>query len=166
MTNEMVELYFLEPEVSGNHGEQTVYGSAENVKREGISGKIQFLHYEFQGWLGDDLAEATPAFIISSRLEEALRNSHLKDCKIEPCLITASDEFKERQPDIAIPAFYRWIPLGTIDVEGQTYKNWSGHHFCLSAKGELVVTKTALDLLKKFSMDHCDVIPLTPVQIS
>lgn len=149
-------LYFLEPEVSGGHGEQTIYGTDEKVAKEGVSGKIKFLHYEFEGWLGDDLLESTPAFIISSYLENELRKSSIKDFKLEKCLITISDTFIEQYPNKEIPAFTRFIPLGTVELEGTSFKNWSGHHFCLTAKGELVVTQQAFNLLEKFSMSHCD----------
>lgn len=154
-------LYFIEPEVSGGHGEKTIYGTEESVAKEGISGKIKFLHYEFEGWLGDDLLESTPAFIISNHLESELKNSEFTDYKLEECLITMSDVFMELYPNKEIPSFTRFIPLGTVEVEGENFNNWSGHHFCLSLKGELVVTQKALDFLKKFSIKHCDITSLT-----
>ncbi|MEI3611233.1 hypothetical protein [Pseudogracilibacillus sp. SO30301A] len=153
-------LYFLEPEVSGGHGEHTIYGTEEDVAKEGISGKIRFLHYEFEGWLGDDLLESTPAFIVSRNLEDELKKSEFKDYKLEKCLITMSDVFMELYPNKKLPSFARFIPLGTVEVEGEHFNNWSGHHFCLSSKGELVVTKKALDFLKKFSIKYCDITSL------
>lgn len=153
-------LYFLEPEVSGGHGEHTIYGTEEDVAKEGISGKIRFLHYEFEGWLGDDLLESTPAFIVSRNLEDELKKSEFKDYKLEKCLITVSDVFMELYPNKKLPSFTRFIPLGTVEVEGEHFNNWSGHHFCLSSKGEFVVTKKALDFLKKFSIKYCDITSL------
>ena len=132
----------------------------ENVAKEGISGKIKFLHFEFEGWLGDDLLESTPAFIVSSNLENELKKSEFKDYKLEKCLITKSDVFMELYPNKEIPSFTRFIPLGTVEVEGENFNNWSGHHFCLSSKGELVVTQKALDFLKKFSIKHSDITSL------
>ncbi|MED1608082.1 hypothetical protein P4U90_22455 [Cytobacillus kochii] len=154
-------LYFLEPEVSGGHGEDTIYGTEEEITTKGISGKVKFSHYEFEGWLGDDLLESTPAFIVSSKLGAELENSDFIDYKLEECLITTSDEFKEMYPDIEIPAFSRFIPLGKIEVEEDHFKNWSGHHFSLSSKGELVVTQEALDFLNRFSIDNCFITHLT-----
>lgn len=156
-----MKLYFLEPEVSGGHGELTVYGTEEDIAKAGISGKVKFLHYEFEGWIGDDLLESTPAFIVSSKLETQLENSNFKDYKIEKCLITTSVEFKEMYPSKEIPLFSRFIPLGKVEVEGENFKNWSGHHFCLSPKGELVVTKEALDFLKRASIDNSYITTLT-----
>lgn len=154
-------LYFLEPEVSGGHGENTIYGTEEEIATEGISKKVKYLHYEFEGWLGDDLLESTPAFIVSSRLATELENSDFIDYKLEECLITKSDMFIEMYPEKELPEFIRFIPLGKVEVEGENFKNWSGHHFCLSSKGELVVTQEALDFLKKFSIDNCFITPLT-----
>lgn len=153
-------LYFLEPEVSGGHGEYTIYGTEDDIATEGISGKVKYLHYEFEGWLGDDLLESTPAFIVSSILETELENSDFIGYKLEECLITTPDKFKEMYPNKEIPAFSRFIPLGKIEVEGENFKNWSGHHFCLSPKGELVVTQEALDFLKRVSIDNCYITPL------
>lgn len=153
-------LYFLEPEVSGGHGEYTIYGTEDDIATEGISGKVKYLHYEFEGWLGDDLLESTPAFIVSSILETELENSDFIGYKLEECLITTPDEFKEMYPNKEIPTFSRFIPLGKIEVEGENFKNWSGHHFCLSPKGELVVTQEALDFLKRVSIDNCYITPL------
>jgi len=156
-----MKLYFLEPEVSGGHGEHTIYGTEQDIEAKGISGKVEYLHYEFEGWLGDDLLESTPAFIVSNILQTELEKSNFKDYKLEECLITTSDEFKEMYPNKEIPTFNRFIPLGKIEVEGEKFKNWSGNHFCLSPKGELVVTQEALDLLKRVSIDHTYITPLT-----
>jgi hypothetical protein len=156
-----MKLYFLEPEVSGGHGEHTIYGTEEDIAIEGISGKVKYLHYEFEGWLGDDLLESTPAFIVSSNLGTELENSDFSDYKLEKCLITTSDDFKEMYPNKNIPEFSRFIPLGKIEVEGDNFKNWSGDHVCLSPKGELVVTQDALDFFKRVSIDNCFITTLT-----
>ncbi|WP_254660830.1 hypothetical protein [Bacillus sp. FJAT-27225] len=130
------------------------------MKRGGISGKVKFLHYEFDGWLGDELVESTPAFIVSSRLAEGLKQSEFKGFTLQDCLVTASDEFEELYPDIELPNFVRFIPQGTVELEGEQFKNWSGHDFCLSAKGELVVTEKALAFLNNYSINNCEIVVL------
>lgn len=62
----------------------------------------------------------------------------------------------ELHPNKEIPSFTKFIPLETVEGEVENFHNWSGHHFCLSSKGELVVTQKALRFLKKFSIKHCD----------
>ena len=65
-------------------------------------------------------------------------------------------------PNKELPTFSRFIPLGKIEVEGENFKNWSGNSFCLSPKGELVVTQEAMDFLKKkVSLENCYITPLT-----
>ncbi|MCM3162668.1 hypothetical protein [Metabacillus litoralis] len=98
---------------------------------------------------------------MSSKLGTELENSDFIDYKLEECLITKTDEFIEMYPDKEIPTFSRFIPLGKTEVEEENFKNWSGHHFCLSPKGELVVTQEALDFLNRFSIDNCLITPLT-----
>ena len=55
-----MNFYFLEPEVAGGHGEQTIYGTKESVIKKGVSGRVVFLHYEFEGWLGDFWSQHQP----------------------------------------------------------------------------------------------------------
>ncbi|WP_411334002.1 hypothetical protein ACK1LH_19385 [Metabacillus indicus] len=155
-----MKLFFIEPEVAGGHGNQSIYGTEQDILTDGISGRIKFLHYEFQGWLGDDLLEATPAFIVSHKLKAELMSSTFTDFKLEECQITVSDALKELDYAKKIPPFTRLIPFGKIRIDGERFENWSGHHFCMSSKGELVVTQEALDLLKRVSLNHCDIIPL------
>ncbi|MDR4904621.1 hypothetical protein P4T54_11485 [Bacillus mycoides] len=152
-----MNLYLLAPEVAGGHGEQTVYGTEKEIKEEGISGKVQFLHYEFYGWLGDDLLESTPCFIVSDKFKNALESSQLRDFKIEKCLISLSEEFQELYPDKKIPDFWRLTPIGTVTTENAHYTDWSGHHFCLSSRGDLVLTEEVLLFLKSFALNHCDI---------
>ena len=59
--------------MSGGHGEQTIYGTEEDIAKEGISGNIKFLHYEFEGWLGDNHLESTPASLSVLALTERIR---------------------------------------------------------------------------------------------
>ncbi|MDF9451472.1 hypothetical protein [Bacillus toyonensis] len=152
-----MNLYLLSPEVAGGHGEQTIYSVEKNIGTEGISGKVQFLHYEFYGWLGDDLLESTPCFIVSEKLKNALLSSELKDFKLEECLISLSEEFQELYPDKELPNFWRLIPLGTVNHGNRNYSEWSGHQFCLTPRGDLIVTEEVLSFLKSFTLKHCDI---------
>lgn len=152
-----MNLYLLSPEVAGGHGEHTVYGTEKNIGTEGISRKVQFLHYEFYGWLGDDLLESTPCFIVSEKLKNALLSSELKDFRLEECLISLSEEFQELYPDKELPNFWRLIPLGTVNHENGNYSEWSGHQFCLTPRGDLILTEEVLSFLKSFSLKYCDI---------
>lgn len=154
-------LYLLEPEVSGGHGEKTIYGEQKDIQQKGISGKVLFLHYEFDGWLGDEILESTPCFIITENLEQDLSKVFQLDYLIEDCIISTSEEFRELYYNKELPKFSRFKPVGTVLVENENYKDWSGHHFCLSQKGELVVTEEALSVLKQHSLNYCEITDLT-----
>ncbi|CAM4311373.1 hypothetical protein TU52_18515 [Bacillus cereus] len=155
-----MNLYLLSPEVAGGHGEKTIYSKEKNIGTEGVSGKVQFLHYEFYGWLGDDLLESTPCFIVSEKLKNALLSSELKGFKLEECLISLSEEFLELYPDKELSNFWRLIPLGTVNHENGNYSEWSGHQFCLTTRGDLIVTEEVLSFLKSFTLKYCDILLL------
>lgn len=151
-----MELYLLEPEVSGGHGVRTEY----EINKEARP-KVLYLHYEFDGWLGDELLESTPCFIISKELDNKLSKLFKNDYITEDCLITKSEEFEEFSPYKDLPEFIRFIPLGAVKVVDGLFSNWSRHHFCLSQREELVVTNEALKVLKQLKIDNCDITPLT-----
>ncbi|WP_074033976.1 hypothetical protein [Bacillus massilinigeriensis] len=76
-------LYFLEPEVSGGHGEYTIYGTEDDIATEGISGKVKYLHYEFEGWLRDDFLESTPCnrqVVLNTFCSLSLNTFCVKNC--------------------------------------------------------------------------------------
>ena len=152
-----MSLYQLDPEVCGGHGSKTIYGETNEVEEYGISAKVKYLHYEFDGWLGDSLIESTPCFIVLDSLKQILSELFKNDLSFEECLITTSEEFREMYHDITLPNFIRIIPRGKVKLERGKYTEWSGHNFCLSQKGELVVTSDALTALKQFQLSFCDV---------
>ena len=62
-----MEYYLIEPEVAGGIGEHSV------IDRSSGKMVVRKLHYEFDGWLGDELLESTPCFIVSERLDSRNR---------------------------------------------------------------------------------------------
>ncbi len=59
----MSNYYVVEPEVAGGCGPHSV------VDQQHGRPKVLRLHYVFEGWLGDDLLESTPCFIILNKPE-------------------------------------------------------------------------------------------------
>lgn len=59
-----MNLHLLEPEVAGGLGENSTFNS---------KGEVEFLHYEFQGWLGDELLESTPCFIVTESMAHSIQ---------------------------------------------------------------------------------------------
>lgn len=127
-----MNLYLLEPEVAGDFGGNTIVENFNLVRQKGERPKIKHLHYNFTGWLGDELLECTPCFIVTDTLAKSIKESTLTGYDFENIEISADDEFKEMHPDISLPRFMRFIPKGNVNVDGEKYTKWSGDDFCLS----------------------------------
>lgn len=152
-----MNLYLLEPEVAGGLGENTTF--LDDTYQNGVE-KISHLHYDFYGWLGDELLESTPCFIVTEALAHTIQNSPLKGYLLDEVEITMSDEFKELYPNETLPNFKRLVPLGKVFVEENDYRNWSHEDFCLSQDLSFVVSATAFEVLKKHQLNYCDVFEL------
>ncbi len=74
----LVPFYLLSLEVAGGWGPNT------QVRRETHPPVVTHMHYEFQGWLGDDLLTTFPEFIITEGLLELLRGFAINDCEVLP----------------------------------------------------------------------------------
>lgn len=81
--------YTIEPEVAGGLGADTVMDTSVHPPR------VDRLVYEFAGWLGDDLLEAFPCFIVTERLAEALRDSGLTGFQFAELAVSTTPEFAE-----------------------------------------------------------------------
>jgi len=132
--------YALEPEVAGHLGDHAV------VDRSVHPPVVERLHYEFDGWLGDDLLESFPCFIVTKALRERLTQSGLSGCQFEDAEVSKSDLFEEIHPDRELPEFAWLKVLGRAGVDD----------FGLSPDHRLVVSQRALDALKSFKLDNCD----------
>ena len=150
-------LYIIEPEVAGELGENTSYKNFQNVRLKGERPVVERLHYHFTGWLGDELLEATPCFIVSDEMAKSIDKNALSGCRFEEVEISFSDEFMEMYPNRIIPQFKRMVPTGTIYLENGDFREWSGEDICISQKSYLVVTEKALAVFKNQNIDNCDI---------
>lgn len=142
-----MKLIMLEPEVAGGLGENTIFEPNHNVK---------YLHYEFQGWLGDALLESTPCFIVTDSLAKDLNDNKITGYILENVEISKSDEFKEMYPNRTLPNFKRLVPLGIVEVKDERFNNWSGEDLCISQDKYLVVTEKAFNIISNHSIVNCD----------
>ena len=131
--------YVLEPEVAGGLGGATVANRLSHPPR------VTELEYRFDGWLGDELLESFPCFIVSARIADALRQSKLSGFVLRSVRISCSAEFEKRKPRIVLPAF-EWL-----DVVGTAGKADFGR----DSKHRLVVSEAAKALLDHFQLSHC-----------
>jgi hypothetical protein len=105
------------------------------------------LHYVFDGWLGDELIESFPCFIVSERLATRLSNSGFSGFKLADVEITRSEQYHDIYGDRPLPTF-RWL-----QVEGVPGQD----DFGLSGRAELVVSEAARNVLESFPLSHCEV---------
>jgi len=155
-----LRLFELEPEVAGGFGENTVVSNLDNVRAKRERPIVTHLHYEFSGWLGDEILETTPCFIVTEGLADSIQRSELKGYNFADVETSVTEEFEELYPGTILPKFKRIIPQGTVEVNGNTSLDWSGDDFCLSQKSVLVVSEKALDVIKKHKLDYCDITEL------
>jgi hypothetical protein len=137
----------LEPEVAGELGTDTTF----NYQNE-----VEFLHYDFHGWLGDELLEATPCFIVTENLAMNIQNEKLGGAIFKDLRITPSPLFNELYPDQTLPTFKHMVIFGKVRVNDNTFFEWSGDDFCLSNNSYLVVTNKALEVLKMRQFNYCN----------
>jgi hypothetical protein len=130
--------YTLEPEVAGGIGPRTV------MDRSTHPPIVTTLHYVMDGWLGDELLEGFPVFIVTQRLGVAIKHAGLTGVRTEEVQLTVSDEFQELYPKRPIPPFF-WLKItGKPGV----------HDFGMSKNHRLVISDRALQLMR---LRHCGI---------
>jgi hypothetical protein len=71
--------YFtVEPDVAAGWGEHTVFTRAPGKRTV-----VHKLHYQFDGWLGDELLETSPCFIVSERIARKIELAQLRGARFE-----------------------------------------------------------------------------------
>ncbi|MCX9191955.1 hypothetical protein C3Y87_11110 [Carbonactinospora thermoautotrophica] len=133
--------FLLEPEVAGELGPHTEMDTSVHPPR------VHRLHYEITDWLGDELLESFPCFLISRRLGERAAAEGLTGFELADVEVTLSPEAEELLGDVQLPEF-RWLKV--TGVAGSA-------DFGLTAKAQLVVSERALDVLREGSLENCDV---------
>jgi hypothetical protein len=137
-----MKFYVLDPEVAGGWG--------PNTKFTRVPGKPLVIHtmdYEFDDWLGDELLQTDPVFIVTQRLADRLQARGLNGYFLKPVEVSKSEEFLDNCGNKELPEF-AWL-----DIVGKA----GGDDFGIHTDGRLVVSKTALDVIKTTQLDHCEV---------
>ncbi len=132
---------YLEPEVSGGFGEGT------KLDNSVYPPLVKELHYEFDGWLGNDIVESFPCFLVSEKLKNEIENNVLTGVLFSELTISVSSTFKELYPNKSLPNFY-WLK-----VFGKAGKD----DFGLAKDYRLVVSAKTLHVLKPFNIKEADI---------
>ena len=102
------------------------------------------LHYEFQGWQGDELLESTPSFIVSERGAREIQKTQLTGVTFDEVEVTTSEQFQELYPTRQLPKFV-WLR-----IEGTAGQD----DFGTAPDGRLIASERALGLLRELGISH------------
>ena len=101
----------LEPEVAGSIGGRSVRDTSVHPPI------ISKLHYHFDGWLGDELLENFPCFIVTENLRQIIEKATATGCTFDNVEITKSEQFLQLFPGVELPVFY-WLQItGTAGID-------------------------------------------------
>lgn len=155
--------YVIEPEVAGEIGDNTVYENNKASIGNNEIPQICHLHFVFSGWMGDEILESTPCFLVSEKMKSKIIKNKLSGCVFQEIEMSYSDEFIELYPNRKIPNFYRLIPVNTLYVEKNRYhiqKDMSD--FMISQKYYLILSEKAKDIITiSCTIKNADFTPLT-----
>lgn len=157
-----MSLFVIEPEVSGGIGENTVYQNYDAIVESGAIPIITHLHFVFEGWLGDDILEVTPCFLVSEKLKKMIERESLCGYKFQNIEISLSDNFLEMYPNRELPTFFRLIPLGKVIIQEESYTNWDNMDFCISDKAYLVLSEQAKKVIERSNINYADFFEVIP----
>ncbi len=77
----------IEPEVAGSLGEQA------QIDNSFFPPLIKNLNYEFEGWLGDDILESFPCYIVTEQLRKGIESEGLTGINFDEVLVSKSELF-------------------------------------------------------------------------
>jgi hypothetical protein len=137
------ERWVVSPEVAGELGEHTAMDSSVHPPR------VSHFHHRFEGWLGDELLEAFPCFLVSSVLATALEEARLIGFSLDTVEVSVSPEYLELSSGHPLPEF-RWLKITGEDRNAD---------FRLTPDFRLEVSSRALEVLKKFGLAYAVIEP-------
>ncbi len=141
--------FVLDPEVAGGWGEATIADVTVHPPA------VSKLEYRFEGWLGDDILESFPCYIVTERLYTGLQGSNLSGYSFDEVVVTTSEEFHEVQQLAHKPTIlpkFKWLKVHGAVGE---------HDFALSKDYRLAVSEAGLALLQQYNIEHCDISELS-----
>ena len=134
----------LTPDVAGELADHTELDRSVHPPR------VQRFAYVIDNWLGDDILETYPTFMVTETLVGPLNGSGLSGYEIRQAEVTIEEESRETLSMIGRTEFpnFRWL-----HVVGKA----GCDDFGLTATGDLVVSERALNVLRQGQLNRCDI---------
>lgn len=137
-----MDFYTIEPEVAGELGEGTVMDTSVHPP------SVSAVEYVITDWLGDDIIESFPCYLVTSKLATDLEASSLTGFRLDAARVTLSEDAADFGIT-EVPAF-RWLVIDGRPGEDD---------FGVLANGQAVISEGALQRLQAHSVDNCDIEP-------
>ncbi|MHC8319084.1 hypothetical protein [Pseudomonas sp. LB3P31] len=96
--------YYIEPEIAGGFGKDTIMDASIHPP------VVKNLEYRFEGWLGDELLETFPCFILTERLARRIIALRFTGFSLDSVIVSKSVSFEEMEPSTILPLFY-WLKV-------------------------------------------------------
>lgn len=138
-----MEYFSVEPEVAGGLGSNTDLDTTVHPPR------VRRLHYEFEDWLGDDLLETFPCFVVSQELADLIRASALDGVALAFLEVSVSAEGRELFDADRLPSF-EWL-----QVTGEAGR----HDVGVTENGRLVVSERAMRVIRQRTIQNAIITP-------
>jgi len=135
--------YFIEPEVAGGWGDSVIADTSVHPP------VVEKLHYEFDGWLGDELLETFPCYIVSESLMQDMVNSGLTGAEFDTVTTSVSPQFYSSFEAGDLPSFF-WMKIKRTDDPVDVK---------ISKDNRLMVSDAALAVLRKHRVSNADITP-------
>jgi hypothetical protein len=135
--------FYIEPEVAGGLGENTILDHSVHPPR------VERLNYEFDGWLGDGLLEAFPCLIVTRGGADAIEAAKLTGVEFAEVEVSVSEQFQMYEHDVELPPFV-WLRVSGVAGRDD---------FGIAVDLRYVLSQRALDALQPVGLDHADIEP-------
>ncbi|ESQ90168.1 hypothetical protein ABAC460_10480 [Asticcacaulis sp. AC460] len=137
--------YYIEPEVAGGWGENTVF-----ERTPAVGTTVHKLHYVFEDWFGDSIVTSSHCYIVTEAASIEILNDELTGVIFDDVEVSTYPQFSMLRPGVQLPKFV-WMK-----VVGQQGKDDFGRN-----RGEdLVISERALNIFKKFGLTVGEFRPL------
>jgi len=108
---------------------------------------IDYLHFEFETWLGDDILEKFPCYLVSEKLVALLKDSIFSGFEIVECEISFSEIFLEWHERIDLLPQFFWLKIHGTPPDD---------FFLLDGK-RLCISQKALEILQTCNLHYADI---------
>lgn len=111
--------------------------------------KIQKLHINVEDWMGDNIMEKFPVYIITERLKKGLQTTDFKGFKINNLELTTDEYFFEHyQLKKEIPKFYWLLVIGKKNKDD----------LYIDDQNILNISEKLFLFLKRYNLNYCSIV--------